>query len=88
MLGLVAFCWAIWNRVCFEKKPLKDLSDIMFSVCVFIRYWTELYPEEEQAMINAGVGGVDDEDGVADSSEATSRSKEDWEWAITVLGGR
>jgi hypothetical protein len=41
--------------VCFEKKDLKDPSDIVFSACVFMRYWAGIYSEEAQAMINAGV---------------------------------
>jgi hypothetical protein len=39
MLGLAGFCWPIWkarNRVCFEKKPLRDPSDIFYSACSFI----------------------------------------------------
>jgi hypothetical protein len=43
------------NRLCFEKKTVKDPSDIIFSACVFIPYWAGLYLEESQAMINAGV---------------------------------
>jgi hypothetical protein len=35
MLGLAGFCWPIWkarNRVCFEKKPLRDPSDFLLSL--------------------------------------------------------
>jgi hypothetical protein len=49
MLGLPAVCWAIWkaqNRVCFNRKPLKHVSEIVFSTLAFMNYWAGLHPEE------------------------------------------
>jgi hypothetical protein len=39
MFGLAAFCWAIWkarNRACFEKKMIKNKSEVIYSACVFM----------------------------------------------------
>jgi hypothetical protein len=59
MLGLAAICWAIWNarnNTCFErKKHIKLPNDIMFSACMFMKYWAGLYPDESQSAIEAGV---------------------------------
>jgi hypothetical protein len=41
MLGLAAVCWAIWkvrNVAYFEKKLIKDPSEILFSACSYMRY--------------------------------------------------
>jgi hypothetical protein len=49
MVDLGAICWAIWkvrNRMCFEKKQIKNPIEIMFSVCAFLRYWAGLQDEE------------------------------------------
>jgi hypothetical protein len=49
MLGLAAVCWAIWkaqNRVCFNRKPLKHVSEIVFFALAFMNYWAGLHPEE------------------------------------------
>jgi hypothetical protein len=38
---LVAICWVIWkarNKVFFDKKPIKDPVEIIFSACSFMRY--------------------------------------------------
>jgi hypothetical protein len=58
MLGLAAICWSIWkarNRTCFEKKHINCPSEVLYSACIFMRYWAGLYLEETQKMINAGV---------------------------------
>jgi hypothetical protein len=41
MFGLATICWAIWkcrNKICFEKKLIKNPSVILHSACSFIRY--------------------------------------------------
>jgi hypothetical protein len=59
MLGLALICWAIWkarNKRCFDKKkPIKDPSEIFFSACAFMRYWSGLYSEETWVVIRFGV---------------------------------
>jgi hypothetical protein len=54
MLGLAAIFWAIWkawNKFCFEKKVIKNPSEIIFSACMFMKYWAGLYTGDEQEMI-------------------------------------
>jgi hypothetical protein len=58
MLDVAAICWATWkcrNKVCFDKKPIKNPGEIMFAACAFMKYWAGLYPEEAQRLINNGV---------------------------------
>jgi hypothetical protein len=58
MLGLSAICWAIWkakNKVCFEKKVLKNPLEIIISACALMCYWAGLYSESPQKMIKDGV---------------------------------
>jgi hypothetical protein len=46
MLGVAAVCWAMWkccNRVCFEKKIIKNPGEIVFAACAFIWYGAGLY---------------------------------------------
>jgi hypothetical protein len=57
-----AICWVIWkarNKSCFEKKLIKDPSDIIVSACsfmmYFMMYWAGLYSEETQVVIRSGV---------------------------------
>jgi hypothetical protein len=55
MLGLAAVGWAIWNvrnNTCFEKKHIKSPNEILFSACMFMKYWAGL---ESQTAIEAGV---------------------------------
>jgi hypothetical protein len=59
MVGLAAVCWTIWkgrNRVCYEKKQIKNPGELLFSACGFLRYWAGLQRDEDQRqLINAGV---------------------------------
>jgi hypothetical protein len=58
MLGFAAVFWDIWkgrNELCFGKKLIKNPIDIIFSACIFMRYWVGLYPEDTQQMIREGV---------------------------------
>jgi hypothetical protein len=58
MFDLSAICWAIWkcqNRICFEKKVIKNPSVILFSACSLMRYWTGLHSVEAQEVINSRV---------------------------------
>jgi hypothetical protein len=76
MLGVAAICWATWkcrNRVCFDKKPIKNPDGIIFSACAFMKYWTSLYPEEAQQHRC----GSDDED----CTEAPGKR-----WRLTKAG--
>jgi hypothetical protein len=53
-----AICWMIWkarNKSCFEKKLIKDPSDIIESACSFMMYWAGLYSDETQVVIRSGV---------------------------------
>jgi hypothetical protein len=41
MLGLAVVCWAIWkirNRVCLDKKMLRNPNKILFYACALLRY--------------------------------------------------
>jgi hypothetical protein len=54
MLGLAVICWAIWktrNSICFDKKVLKSLVQILYTACAFMNYWAGLYPEESQKVL-------------------------------------
>jgi hypothetical protein len=58
MFGLSVIRWAIWkcrNKVCFEKKLLKNPSVILHSACSFMCYWAGLHSTGSQEMINSGV---------------------------------
>jgi hypothetical protein len=47
MLGLLAICWVIWktrNKICFEKKFIKNPCEIICPAYAFMRYWLGLYP--------------------------------------------
>jgi hypothetical protein len=56
MLGLAVICWAIWkarNKTCFDKIKLKSPNEFFYSACVFMRYWSGLYPEGiKQKIVN------------------------------------
>jgi hypothetical protein len=51
LFGFAAVCWAIWkaqNRACFDKKKLiKNPSEIIYSTCMFMKYWADLYADNE-----------------------------------------
>ncbi|XBH74813.1 hypothetical protein VPH35_101691 [Triticum aestivum] len=56
-VGLAATCWAIWlarNRATFEKKQIKTPFEILFSLCSFLLYWTELQQGEDAKELRAG----------------------------------
>jgi hypothetical protein len=58
MLGLAAVCWAIWlarNKLCFEKKNIKNPAELVFSAGMLMRYWSGLYPGDAQEVIETGV---------------------------------
>jgi hypothetical protein len=58
MLGMATICWAIWkarNKTCFEKKPIRNPSDIIFTRCSFMHYWVGLYSKETQVVIRSGM---------------------------------
>jgi hypothetical protein len=54
IFGLADVCWAIWkarNETCFDKKPIKHLSEIFYSICFFLRYWVGLHANDMKQMI-------------------------------------
>jgi hypothetical protein len=58
IFGLAAVCWAIWkvrNQTCFEKKTIKNASEVFYSVCLFLRYWAGLHSGDAQQVIQVGV---------------------------------
>jgi hypothetical protein len=57
MVGLAAFCWAIWlarNNVCFEKKKIRSPTEIICSASAFLKYWARLQKEVGKTMLEAG----------------------------------
>jgi hypothetical protein len=61
MLGLAAFCWAIWvtrNKRCFEKIIIKPPHEITLPACMFLHYWAGLYSGEDQELIKVGAAMV------------------------------
>jgi hypothetical protein len=61
IVGLAAFCWAIWNarnKRCFEKICIKSPHEITISVCMFVCYWTGLFLGGDQELIKAGAAIV------------------------------
>jgi hypothetical protein len=45
MIGLAAFCWAIWktrNNICFEKKLISSPTEIVCLASSFLNYWAGL----------------------------------------------
>jgi hypothetical protein len=38
-----------------RKKSIKNPDEILYSACSFMRYWTGLYTENTQQVINEGV---------------------------------
>jgi hypothetical protein len=62
MFGLAVICWPTWkchNRACFDKKFLKNPSEIIFSACAFMRYWAGLHPVETQQLVEGYQGFMD-----------------------------
>jgi hypothetical protein len=55
---LAAVCWALWlarNNLCFEKKRINNPSEIIYSACTFMDYWSGLYPDDTQVLNKKGV---------------------------------
>jgi hypothetical protein len=51
---VAAVSWVTWttrNSICFDKKDFRNPCDIIFSACVFMRYWSGLYSGVKQEMI-------------------------------------
>jgi hypothetical protein len=72
MFGLAAICLVTWkchNKVCLDKKPLKNPSEIIFGACDFVHYWEGLHPVEAQQLIKVRHGG-DDANGDKATGEA------------------
>jgi hypothetical protein len=46
IFGLADVFWATWtshNSIFFDKKDFRNPCDIIFSICVFMQYWSSLY---------------------------------------------
>ena len=57
-LCFAAICWAIWksrNKVCFDKKLIKNPLEIVIHACALIEFWAGLYTPELQGQLAAGV---------------------------------
>jgi hypothetical protein len=57
MIGLAAICWAIWrarNSVCFDKKKIRSLTEIICSASSMLKYWAGLLQEEGKTMLETG----------------------------------
>jgi hypothetical protein len=78
MLGLTAICWAIWkarNRLCFEKKTVKDLVILFFCLCIYVllgRSISRVGTCDDQCW-----SGDDDADGAADLEKTACGAVED-----------
>jgi hypothetical protein len=58
IFGLTAICLALWkvrNKTCFEKKTIKNPSDVFYSVCFFLNYWAGLHSGSAQHVIKEEV---------------------------------
>jgi hypothetical protein len=54
MVGIVAVCWGIWtlqNRVTFEKYITRNPTQVVFTVCSFLLYWTRLQKEGDKEIL-------------------------------------
>jgi hypothetical protein len=58
MFGLAAICWAIWkarNMTFFEKKLIKNPNEVIFSTCLFMKFWAGLFKGDMQDKVKTGV---------------------------------
>jgi hypothetical protein len=58
MFGLAAVCCAIWtirSKACFDKILIKNSYKLIFSPCLFMKYWAELFAAVDQNVIKARV---------------------------------
>ena len=61
VVGLAAICWAIWkarNKTCFEKKLIRDPSEIIFHSCSFLKIWAELLKGMDKDELMKGAQGL------------------------------
>ena len=58
MWGISAICWAIWkarNRVCFDRKLIKNPIEIICHAGALMRFWIGLYAQVDRMMHVNGV---------------------------------
>lgn len=58
MGGIMALCWAIWktqNKMCFKRKPKHNPVEIICYSYVLMRYWADLYLEDNKETLIAGM---------------------------------
>lgn len=51
IVDLVVICWAIWkmrNKVCFQKKSIQSIAEIICYACSFLKYWTGLKSDDDK----------------------------------------
>ena len=63
ILGIAAFCWAIWktrNRACFEKKYISSPLELICYMCAFLRYWAGLQKENGKQIVEEGARCIQD----------------------------
>jgi hypothetical protein len=46
------------NRSCLEKKLISAPTDLICFTCAFINYWAGLHPNNEQDLLRAGAGAL------------------------------
>lgn len=61
VLGIAAFCWAIWktrNNACFERKFLSSPVQLICYMCVFLRYWAGLQSAGNRQLVEEGAARI------------------------------
>jgi hypothetical protein len=59
IVGIAAFCWAIWktrNKACFENKLISSRKPNLLHtyMCAFLRYWAGLQEEKDKQILLEG----------------------------------
>ena len=61
MIGLAAFCWAIWktrNNICFEKKLISSPTEIVCLASSFLNYWAGLQAGQSTEELERGAATI------------------------------
>ena len=61
MIGLAAFCWAIWktrNNICFEKKLISSPTEIVCLASSFLNYWAGLQAGQSKEELERGAATI------------------------------
>ena len=60
-VGGCAICWAIWkarNRACFDKKLIKNPTEIICHAGALMKFWAGLFAEVDREMLEEGVNAM------------------------------